>query len=267
MTPKRLSRTLPIANLLAFIAVLTVNYLSNALPLNGQTAEQISDALPSFFTPAGYTFAIWGVIYAALLGFIIYQLLPGSRSRPFLARVGWLFVASSLANIAWLFAWHYGIYWLSVILMVSLLLILAAIYRRLDIGQPATGQNQAERWLVHLPFSLYLGWITVATVANVASVLGYLGWGGFGLAGPVWSVTMMLVAALVAALLLYNRRDLAYAAVLVWAFFGIRAAYPDEALITSGALVAAALVIMVAVVGWWRTRRPDLTDSLAARTG
>jgi translocator protein len=248
---------LQLLNVIAFVAVIVMNVLSNTLPLNGRTAGEISDALPSYFTPAGYTFSIWGAIYLALLGFTIYQALPGQRypERQLLRRVGYLFVLSSVANISWLFAWHYGYYLLSIVFMVALLLTLIAIYLRLRTGRPDPSLTLGDRLFGQLPFSLYLGWITVATIANVASVAAHLGWDGFGIPGPAWSAIMMSVAVIVAGLLLWNRRNLAYAAVLVWALFGIRAAYPGEPLIATVALVAAALVAILAIVGYLRTRR------------
>jgi tryptophan-rich sensory protein len=117
-TKQRSLIALQFLNVVAFVAVIVMNALSNALPLNGRTAGEISDMLPSYFTPAGYTFSIWGVIYLALLGFIVYQALPRQRERRLLQRIGFLFVLSSVANIAWLFAWHYGFYLLSILFMV-----------------------------------------------------------------------------------------------------------------------------------------------------
>lgn len=96
----------------------------------------------------------------------------------------------------------------------------------------------------------------MATIANIASVTAYLGWDGFGIDGQVWSAVMMLVAVVVAGALLFNRRNLAYAGVLVWALFGIRAAYTDVALIANTAVVAAVLITLLALVGYWRTRQP-----------
>jgi hypothetical protein len=256
-------KTLKIANVVAFIAVVTINALSNILPLNGRTAGEISDALPSFFTPAGYTFSIWGLIYTALLGFAIYQALPRARSAEAVRRVGWLFVASSVFNSGWLFAWHYAAYTLSVGLMVALLVTLILIYRRLDIGRPSSERTLADRLFVLFPFSLYLGWITVATIANVASVANYLGWNGFGIPGPTWSAIMMSVAVVVAAVVLLSRRNLAYAGVLVWALFGIRAAYPDTALIANTAIVTAILIAGLALVGYART--PGAKASVATQ--
>jgi hypothetical protein len=242
-------------NILAVAAVIFMNYLSNALPINGRTAGEISDSLPSYFTPAGYTFAIWGLIYAALVGFAVYQALPAQQTRPFLVKYGWLVALSSVFNIAWLLTWHYALYILSLFLMGGLLLTLIAIYLRLDIGRPDPTLTTADKLLYHAPFSLYLGWITVATIANVASVLGgYYEWGGFGIAEPVWAVIMIVIAVIVAGVLLINRRNISYAGVLIWALFGIRAAQADTPLVANAAVVAAIAILVLALIGYWRTR-------------
>ncbi len=263
-TQKSSFKTVQIVNIVAFAAVFAMNVLSNLLPLNGRTAGEISDALPSFFTPAGYTFSIWSLIYLALLGFIIYQALPAQRNNPLVGKIGYAFAASSVANIAWLFSWHYGFYALSVFIMLSLLVTLIVIYRRLAIGKPDPSLTLADKALMQFPFSIYLGWITVATIANVASVANYLGWNGFGIAEPTWSAIMMMVAVVVAGLLLFNRRNLSYAGVLIWALFGIRAAQADVAIVANTAVIAAALILVLALVGYWRTR--EVTPKTTART-
>lgn len=246
---------LQILNIFALIAVVVMNILSTALPINNRSVQEISDALPSYFTPAGYTFAIWGVIYSALIAFTVYQALPAGGKRPFLRQISWLFAASSAANIGWLLSWHYGAYALSIFFMVALLLVLITIYQRLHIGYRNPALPLRDKLLVQTPFSLYLGWITVATIANVASVTNYWGWDGSGLPEPLWSAIMMGVATVVAGLLLFNRRNLAYAGVLVWALFGIRAAYPDVPVVANTAVVAAALILFFALLGYWRTRQ------------
>ena len=254
-TQKPSSKTVQFVNIVAFVMVLTVNIVSNVLPLNGRTAGEISDALPSYFTPAGYTFSIWSLIYLGLLGFIIYQALPAQRSNPLTKKIGWWFAINTVANAAWLFAWHFGYYVLSVGIMLTVLATLIVIYRRLEIGRPDPSLSLADRLLVQFPFSIYLGWITVATIANTASVANYLGWNGFGIAEPTWSAIMMLVAVAVAGLLLFNRRNLSYAGVLVWALFGIRAAYPAVDIVANTAVIAAVLIVILALGGYWRTRR------------
>lgn len=253
-TQTKTVKRLQLVNIIAFITVLTMNIVSNALPLNGRNAGEISDALPSYFTPAGYTFSIWSLIYLGLLGFTIYQALPSQRKKSWLPQIGWLFAASSIANIAWLFAWHYGYYPLSVAIMLTLLGTLIAIYSRLDIGRPNNRLPLVDRIFVYGSFSLYLGWISVATIANSASVLAYYGWNGFGIAGPVWSAIMMAVATLLAALMLRKRRNLTYAGVLIWALFGIRAAFLTIAVIANTALIAALIIAALAILGYVQTR-------------
>ena len=245
---------LQLTNIVAFVAVIVMNTLSNTLPLNGRSAGEISDSLPSYFTPAGYTFSIWGLIYLSLLGFTIYQVLPTAQNKPFMHQIGWLFALSSAANIVWLFTWHYGWLLLSPFIMLVLLVTLILIYMRLKIGEANPTLSWAERLLVQFPFAIYLGWITVATIANIASVLANSGWTGFGIAGPTWSAIMMLVAVVVAGGVLVNRRSLAYAGVLVWALFGIRAAYPTVPIIATTAVIAAILIILLAILGYIRTR-------------
>lgn len=249
-------------NIASLVFVLIMNFAATALPLNGISTEQISDMLPSYFTPAGYTFSIWGLIYTALIAFAVYQARPIERSRSFLTRIGWLFVLSSLFNGAWIAAWHYGYYTVSVLLMLLLLLTLIAIYLRLNIGRRDPNLPWQDKLFYQAPFSLYLGWITVATIANIASVVNYLGWGGFGIAEPIWAMIMIGAAVIVAALLLVNRRNLAYAGVLVWALFGIRAsaAASGEAALAIVAVGAALLIAGLAAVGYWRTNDDSKTD-------
>ena len=174
------------ANLLSVVLALTVNILASALPLNGQNTGEISDRFKVFFVPAGYVFAIWGIIYLGWIAFTIYQFMPAHKDSPRLRRLGYLFALSCVANAAWLFCWHYNQFGLSVLVMLSLLGLLIASYLRLDVSR--TPVSSSERWCVDIPFGLYLGWITVATVANIADWLYLLQWSGWGLSPQVWAV-------------------------------------------------------------------------------
>jgi len=240
------------ANVLAVLAVLVVNGLANALPLNGLTTGEISDRFSVYFVPAGYVFSIWGLIYVGLIGFAIYQLLPSQRDNPRLRRIGYLFVLSSLANIAWLFLWHYEIFVLTLVAMVVLLLSLIAIYLRLNIGRVQV--SAGEKWLVHIPFSIYLGWITVATIANVTSVLDYLNWGGWGIRPEVWAIVMLAVGALLTAVVIFTRQDVAYTLVIAWAFIGIAVRHSGTRPVATAAIVATILVLVLLPVALLRDR-------------
>jgi translocator protein len=135
--------------------------------------------------------------------------------------------------------------------MLILLASLIVIYLRLKNGVslPPAG----EHWLVQLPFSIYLGWITVATIANVTVLLEYLGWNGFGIGEEVWFVIMLVVALAVAALVAWTRGDVAYLLVLAWAFAGIGVKHGDNAVVSSASW--AATVVVLALVGMSILRR------------
>jgi hypothetical protein len=207
------------ANILSVVLALTVNVLAVALPLNGQNTGEISDRFKVYFVPAGYVFAIWGIIYIGWIAFAIYQALPAQRENPRLRSLGYLFALSGIFNAAWLFCWHYNRFGLSVLVMLTLLGLLIASYLRLDAGM--TSVSNAERWSVDIPFSVYLGWITVATVANITEWLYFVGWDGAGIAPQAWAVIMLIVASVLGLLMARTRRDAAYLFVLVWSFIGI----------------------------------------------
>ncbi|MFC1861753.1 hypothetical protein ACFLX6_00450 [Chloroflexota bacterium] len=215
--------TLSILNLIGFLGTVVVNGLANALPLNNKTTGELSDQYPNLFVPAGLTFSIWGVIYILLAIFVIYGLVisikNNTQKTAFIENIGILFFISSLANIGWIFAWHYEILPLSLVLMLVILGALITIYLRLHIGKSDSTLN--ERYLVHLPFSVYLGWITIATIANVTAVLVDINWNTFGLGEQFWTVAVIIVGIAIALSILLTRKDIFYCLVVDWALLGI----------------------------------------------
>ena len=240
--------------ILALLATIVINGLANALPLNGLQTGEISDRFKVYFVPAGYVFAIWGLIYLALLAYVAYQARPSQRNNPKLQSIAYLFVGSSIANIVWLFLWHYEVFPLTILAMLGVLVFLIAIYLKLDIGRAKV--SAAEKWFVHIPFSIYLGWITVATVANATSLLDYLNWNGWGISSQVWAVIMLAVATLIAGLMSFTRGDVAYSLVLMWAFAGIAVKHVDTSLVATSAWIATGLVGLLLGVGilWKRSK-------------
>jgi len=230
---------------LAAIATIGVNGLANALPLNNLTTGEISDRFRVYFTPAGYVFSIWGLIYLGIIAFAFYQALPSQRNNPRLGRLGYLFVVSCLANIAWLFLWHYEQFPLTLVAMFGLLASLVVAYVRLGIGRTLVPSE--ERWFVHVPFSLYLGWVSVATIANVTVVLDYLNWDRWGIAAEWWALAMLLVGAGLALIMALTRRDVVYVLVLIWAYIGIAVKQGDVAIVARGAWVTTGLLVLILV--------------------
>ena len=235
--------------IISLLLTLAVNFMANALPLNGITTAEISDRYPVLFVPAGYVFSIWGLIYLALLAFTIYSVTPKGRADTRIDQVAWLVIVSNLFNAVWIFLWHYQQFPLTLIAMAGLLITLLAIYLKLRIGLEK--RKIGDRLLVELPFSLYLGWITVATVANVSQVLyASMGWRGSPFSEPIWAVVMLVVAALLGVLMIFLRREVVYPLVLVWAFIGIWGKQAATPLVAWSALVGA-VVLGVLALGRW----------------
>jgi len=69
-------------NIIAFVAVVIVNGLAGSTTIiGGQDTAQVSDENFTLITPAGYTFAIWGIIYVLLGVFVIFQALPSDKGK------------------------------------------------------------------------------------------------------------------------------------------------------------------------------------------
>lgn len=202
--------------------MISVNALANILPINNTTTGDVSNAYPNLFAPAPVTFSIWGIIYAFLAAYTIYQsgLFRKSVSddtQKLLGRINKYYVASSLANMFWIFSWHYFQIWLSVIFM---LIILYCLIKVADI----TGKQKLsakEDLLVRIPFSIYLAWITVATIANITTFLVSINWNGCGLSRPFWTISVLLIGAVIGLARMFKDKSAAFGLVLIWAYYGI----------------------------------------------
>lgn len=235
-----------IANILAFIFTIIVNALAGSTTLiGGKVTAEISDANLTLITPAGYTFSIWGIIYVLLGIFVIYQALPSQKDKAYHDKIGWLFVLSSILNIAWLFLWQFEHLIFSVVLMFMLLATLIAMYLRLDIGKSKV--ELSEKITVHLPFSTYLGWITIASIANVATTLVSINWDGFGINSVTWASLIIVVALLLSLIVTVTRKDVAYGLVIIWAFMGIAAAQTANPNIVTLTQISAIIVLLALI--------------------
>jgi hypothetical protein len=252
MDRSRVVLSLSILNLLGFLGTIIVNALANILPINGVTTGELSDLYPNLFVPAALTFAIWGLIYVLLGIFVIYQLLPSVRRDAqkidFVQRIGPLFFISCLANIGWIFAWHYKIVPLSLVMMLILLGCLLAIYLRLNVGKSEA--TKSEKYFVHLPFSVYLGWITIATIANVTALLVDINWNTWGLGEQFWAVAVIIVGIAIALSVLFTRKDIFYGLVIDWALLGILIKRLSVVPLPAGySMVPDQSVVVVTIVG------------------
>jgi hypothetical protein len=216
---------LQFSNVVTTIIVFFFNMLASFGFINNVTPGKLSDNLPNLFVPAGITFSIWGVIYLLLFLFIIYQarsvVKKDVNKSNYLHRIGWFFVLSNFTNIAWIFSWHYELVPISLFFMVLLLTSLIIIYLRLEIGKYSYTTSSKDKFFFTAPFRVYLGWITVATIANVTTFLVWMGVEPYNSAAVFLTVIMILIATFITTLILYDRKDIIFGLVIIWAFLGI----------------------------------------------
>ncbi|MFW5474708.1 tryptophan-rich sensory protein [Knoellia sp. CPCC 206450] len=223
----------------------------------------------TLLVPAGPAFSIWSVIYVGLAAYTVWQWLPGPGRSELARRSGWMVAGSMVLNALWLLVTQQGWIWLSVLVILALLLLLA----RLALELAAIGDHGADgvgTWLVRGTVGLYLGWVAVATFANIAAALGSSGANvttGVAVVGAL--VALVLVASVAVALMRAEptRWGVAAAAVwgLAWLAVGRFGDEPRSALVGTGALVAAAAVA-VAAVAFTMSRRSEPSVDLRSHT-
>lgn len=242
-----MTRNLSVLNLLSVILMIIVSYYSQAIRLNNNTIGGVSDHYQNLFTPAGYAFSIWGVIYLALLVYCSFQLHRafGDGETDFIEQTGPWFIIANVANAAWVVAWLFENTLLSVILMFTILGSLIMLIRRTNMERwDAPFKIIAFTWW---PICFYAGWITVATIANVAAHLTNINWRGWVLNETQWTVIMLLVAVLINFLIVYRRNMREFALVGIWALVAIYVRHADGNLTVGYTALAGAVLIFAYV--------------------
>lgn len=248
-----MKRILQIANAVAFLITLIINYTASSGLINGQTIGDISAQYENLFTPAGYAFSIWGLIYLMLAGFVIYQargLFKKVDDNNFILQIGWWFVISCIANSLWIVAWVHDYIGLSVILIALLLFSLIKIIVNTNM----------ERWdapfpkivLLWWPFCLYSGWITVAIIANISAYLTKIGWNGWGLSDVTWAITMIIIAGLVNLFMIITRNMREFAGVGIWGLMAVAVSSWSihQSIVVAAITVSVILFIAISIHGY-----------------
>jgi translocator protein len=238
------SKTLLIGNILALVVVLTVNALASILRINGMNTGEISDLYPSLFTPAGFTFSIWGVIYLLQMSFVIAQFKI--KEENYFKELSLWYWLSCFANVSWILVWQYLFTSASVVVMLVLLFSLTRIFLLLHQTKMRT---TIELVFIKLPFVVYFAWICVATIANISALLVSLHWQEGFLSEEQWTIVMITIAALLGLFIAYKFKEPAILLVLMWAFFGIYSKWigTDHAVIANTSRIV--VVVLAVVVG------------------
>ena len=206
-----------IINSLGVIFLIGMNMLAVLLPLNDKTTGELSAMYPNLFVPAGFTFAIWSLIYLLLITFVLYLWL-GKKKEMVIEKIGFLFIINAIANGLWLVFWHYLMIKISFLVMLVLLSTLILMYKKLNVSYFSDSQSP---WQAKVPISVYMGWISVATIANFTVVLVSSGVDQLSFGADTWAAIMLSIAILLALFFLYKKKDIFFAGVVTWASFGI----------------------------------------------
>lgn len=235
-----LSKIIRIIVPLSIIAVIYVNYLAAQGAIGGITPAYISDKYPTFITPAGYAFSIWGLIYIGMLLFSIYQLLK--RDSEYLDRIRCFFISSCLANIAWIFAWHNERLGFSVVAMLTLLTSLVLI--NIDAKKL---RESADTWFIRVPFSIYFGWVSVATVLNISIYLTSMGFQAGETASKIIAIALVLTVTIVGIVVREKLSIPLYSLTLAWALTAIGVKQSGKTLVVAACAIAVIALIISAL--------------------
>jgi hypothetical protein len=218
-------KTLSILNAVSLFIHIAVSYVSQTGAIGKTTVGEMSDKYPTYFTPAGITFAIWGVIYISLTAFVIFHIYHAFKSpqdhfeNKTLQKIGWNFVINNLATTLWLFAWTNDLPGIALLLIFIQLITLIIIHTRLMIHNATS--PIADKAFSQFPLSIYFGWISIATIANTSIFLKSINWSGIGISEPSWAITMIAIAVMITIWVINRRKNVAFGLVVIWALYGI----------------------------------------------
>jgi hypothetical protein len=233
-----------------FLVSLILNSLASTGLIGGNTVAEISSFYQNLFAPAGFTFAIWGVIYLLLGIYCVRQFISPKNgndqsSEKTINSITPCFILLSILNSLWILAWQFRIIPLSLILIICMFVVLFKI-----TAVTSHKSYSRKNWItIKLPFGIYFGWISVATIANFVVFLVSVGFTSSLPLESSWTIIMLVIGAFIGVTIGHFREDWAYQLVFIWAYFGILAKhmdvfgfdfkYPD---------VIVALVILIAIL-------------------
>lgn len=253
-----------VLNFIFFIIALTISYLSQDRIFAGKTIGEISNKYDTWFTPAPVSFSIWGLIYISLFIFCIYHLYGAFKKQPDdevniqLRQMGWLFVINNMASAIWVLAWVHEMIIPSVLLMAVQLLTLVFICKQAHIFNKH--RSTSSILFTQFPISIYYGWITVATAVNINAALYAYGWSGSPFSVTYWTIILIGLIALITILIIMVRKNVIYAMVIIWAFYGIILKNQDisnHEEINIAAVSGIALVALTALIEFYKLVIPS----------
>jgi hypothetical protein len=235
--PTSTDRVRSLLVIVATFGTIVFNFFAAAGKINGTTPEEISAKYETLVTPAGYAFAIWSLIYAGIIAFSVYQVLPANIAK--FRNIRTFFVLSCALNCGWIYFWHHDQIFVCLVLIFLLGVSLFLINLNLR-----TTQTPGEYWLVKVPFGIYFGWVTAATLVNFAILLVYLKVEMTDMVWTIVSVVLILVAAGLGVLMRIRLTNYLYPLAIAWALTAIAVKQSGQTAI----VVACAMGVVVSLI-------------------
>ncbi|WP_105614251.1 tryptophan-rich sensory protein [Vallitalea okinawensis] len=210
---------LSIATILAYFLMIFINWYAESLPINGVTMAEVSASVSTLFTPPGYVFSIWLIIYLLLFIFVIYQFLPSQRCKSYYRQIRLPFIITCLLNSIWVILFHHFLFTWNLLTIIGLMIYLSIIY--VVLNKHKCNFNGKEELFVYFPFSIYFAWTTIAVIANVSIVLVANGWGGWGISPVIWTMIVILLGLGLIIYIANKFRDPYVLLVYLWAYLGL----------------------------------------------
>ena len=220
---------LKILVVLSTIAVLVINFMSARGMINGRDAGQVSRDFTTEITPAGYAFIIWSLIYLGVIAFSVYQLIGKNISEK-VESVRVPYIGLCIANISWVFAWHYELIPLSLLIISTMLGLLAVINVRL-----MKLEKGWETVFASFPFSLYFGWVTIATVLNATITLVYLGVSVEPATASILGAVLIVIATVIGIVVRIAIDRMHYALAIAWGLTAIGVEQSGDTIVVTAA--------------------------------
>lgn len=244
-----MKKRLSVLNLFSVLLVIVINYTTQAMRVNETTIGEVSNKYFNLFTPASYAFAIWGLIFIALIAYGIYQIqiaFFSDKLGKFIEDTGYWFIITNILNCIWVFVFAYDYIGISVLIMLGILFSLVKIIlnTNMKIKQFTTSDYIFGRF----PIGIYSGWIAVATIANISAYLAKLQWDGAFLSEANWTITIIIVAIALYLIILFKRNILEFAAVGVWALFAIYIRHQHEYKNIAYTAITGCSILLIAIL-------------------
>jgi len=240
----------------------------------GKGIGETSNEYPTYFTPMGYAFSIWGLIYLAQIMYSVFQLLPSQSEYTVYDKVAGVLFLSQILTSAWVVVFTSDYMFYAEILIILTYLCTADMYFQIKSFLQVEKKDSSNWWsILSVPFGLYFGWMTVATIAGVGitieSCTGNYTSPLLGIYAQSWAEGLIAIATGLGIYISSRYRDVVYPAVIAWATTAIylKTAHTTEGVHTTAevsSLISAAWIVYQAFALWKKSTPATKVDSAAS---